>query len=86
MADPHGAAVTGTSRTCTSRTCTCAKLVILGPPVDQSFMNALTSFSKNWTLDFIRSIAGTMMAPTMLAPVLAFVRKRRAKRELPTAA
>jgi hypothetical protein len=31
-------------------------------------------------------IAGTMMALTMLVPVLAFVRKWRAKRELPTAA
>jgi len=44
--------------------------VILGPPVDQSFMNSMISFSKDWTVYFIRSIAG----------------KWPAKRELPTAA
>jgi hypothetical protein len=35
---------------------------------------------------FIRSIAGTTMVLTMFVLVLAFVRKWRAKRELPTAA
>jgi hypothetical protein len=42
--------------------------------------------SKDRTVYFIRSIAGTTMVLTMFVLVLAFVRKWRAKRELPTAA
>jgi hypothetical protein len=65
MADRHG-----TPMTCTARTCTCKTCVILGSPVDQSFMNSMIDLSKDWTVYFIRSIAG----------------KWPAKRELPTAA
>ena len=81
MANRHGAAMT-----CTAQTCTCKTSVILGPPVDQSFLNSMIDLSKDWTVYFTRSIAGTTMALTMLVLVLAFVREWPAKRELPTAA
>jgi hypothetical protein len=44
--------------------------VILGPPVDQSFRDSMIDLSKDWTVYFVRSIAGTWPA----------------KRELPSAA
>ena len=55
--------------------------VILGPIAEESFMNAMISFGNDWTVFFTRPISGTIMAitaVTLLLPVVAGVRQRRA--------
>ena len=55
--------------------------VILGPLAEEAFMNAMISFSNDWTVFFTRPIAGTVMAlalATLLLPVLGMIRDRRA--------
>jgi putative tricarboxylic transport membrane protein len=55
--------------------------VILGPLAEEAFMNAMISFSNDWTVFFTRPISGTMMALTafvLLLPVLQQWRARRA--------
>ncbi len=54
--------------------------VILGPLAESSFMNAMISFSDDWTVFFTRPIAGTIMAFTFLMLLLPFVQQWRDKR------
>jgi putative tricarboxylic transport membrane protein len=54
--------------------------VILGPLAEASFMNAMISYSNDWTVFFTRPIAGTIMAFTVLMLMLPFVQQWRAKR------
>jgi hypothetical protein len=60
--------------------------VILALPVARSFMKLDDQLLQGLDRARHRVDRGTMMALTMLVPVLAFVRKWRARRELPTAA
>ena len=60
--------------------------VILGPLAEEAFMNAMISYSNDWTVFFTRPIAGTMMALTVLVLVLPFVQKLREKRTMPAEA
>jgi putative tricarboxylic transport membrane protein len=54
--------------------------VILGPLAEASFMNAMISYSNDWTVFFTRPIAGTIMAFTIVILLLPFVQQWRAKR------
>jgi putative tricarboxylic transport membrane protein len=56
--------------------------VILGPLAEESFKNAMISFSNDWTVFFTRPIAGTMMALTALVLILPFLQKWLAKRTM----
>ncbi|MEE7456884.1 hypothetical protein MPAR168_22005 [Methylorubrum populi] len=56
--------------------------VILGPLAEESFMNAMISFSNDWTVFFTRPISGTIMALallTMALPLVGMLRQRRAE-------
>ena len=54
--------------------------VILGPLAEQSFMNAMISYSNDWTVFFTRPIAGTIMVFTIIMLLLPFLQQWRAKR------
>jgi putative tricarboxylic transport membrane protein len=54
--------------------------VILGPIAEASLMNAMISYSNDWTIFFTRPIAGTIMALAILMLLLPFVQQWRAKR------
>ncbi len=56
--------------------------VILGPLAEESFMNAMISYSNDWTVFFTRPISGTIMALallTMALPLVGMLRERRAE-------
>ncbi|MFY9294811.1 MAG: tripartite tricarboxylate transporter permease [Methylorubrum rhodinum] len=56
--------------------------VILGPLAEESFMNAMISYSNDWTVFFTRPISGTIMALTLLTlalPLVGLLRERRAE-------
>ncbi|MER2267738.1 tripartite tricarboxylate transporter permease [Methylobacterium oxalidis] len=56
--------------------------VILGPLAEEAFMNAMISFSNDWTVFFTRPISGTIMAlalVTMALPLVGMLRVRRAE-------
>jgi putative tricarboxylic transport membrane protein len=53
--------------------------VILGPIAEESFLNAMISFSNDWTVFFTRPISGTLMACTaivLLLPIIGALRLR----------
>ena len=55
--------------------------VILGPLAEESFMNAMISYSNDWTVFFTRPISGTIMALALLTlalPLVGMLRERRA--------
>lgn len=54
--------------------------VILGPLAEESFMNSMISFSKDWTVFFTRPISGTVMVFTILMVLLPFIQQWRTKR------
>ena len=61
--------------------------VILGPLAEESFMNAMISFSNDWTIFFTRPIAATVMACTgltLLLPIISSLRARRRGTRNPT--
>jgi putative tricarboxylic transport membrane protein len=49
--------------------------VILGPLAEESFMNAMISFSNDWTVFFTRPISGTIVALTIVVLLLPFVQQ-----------
>jgi putative tricarboxylic transport membrane protein len=49
--------------------------VILGPLAEESFMNAMISFSNDWTVFFTRPISGTIVALTIIVLLLPFVQQ-----------
>lgn len=56
--------------------------VILGPLAEESFMNAMISYSNDWTVFFTRPISGTIMALALLTlalPLVGLLRERRAE-------
>ena len=56
--------------------------VILGPLAEESFMNAMISYSNDWTVFFTRPISGTIMALALLTlalPLVGMLRERRAE-------
>ena len=58
--------------------------VILGPLAEESFMNAMISFSNDWTVFFTRPISGTIVALTIIVLLLPFV-QHLLRRRLATA-
>jgi hypothetical protein len=71
----------GAAMACTSRTCTSRAKSHHSRSACRRFVNSMISFSNDWAVYFIGSIA-----VTMLMLVLAFVQKWRAKRDVPTEA
>jgi putative tricarboxylic transport membrane protein len=59
--------------------------VILGPLAEESFMNAMISFSNDWTVFFRRPISGTVMLFTVIMLLLPFFQQWRAKRRVAAA-
>lgn len=59
--------------------------VILGPLAEESFMNAMISFSNDWTVFFTRPISGTVMVFTLGLLMLPFVQQWRAKKRVAAA-
>jgi putative tricarboxylic transport membrane protein len=59
--------------------------VILGPLAEESFMNAMISFSNDWTVFFRRPISGTVMVFTIVMLLLPFIQQWRAKRRVAAA-
>jgi putative tricarboxylic transport membrane protein len=49
--------------------------VILGPLAEESFMNAMISFSNDWTVFFTRPISGTIVALTIVVLLLPFLQQ-----------
>jgi putative tricarboxylic transport membrane protein len=59
--------------------------VILGPLAEESFMNAMISFSNDWTVFFTRPISGTVMVFTLCMLTLPVVQQWRAKKRVAAA-
>ncbi len=51
--------------------------VILGPIAEEAFMNAMISYSNDWTIFFTRPISGTIMAAVILTLLLPFLGRKR---------
>ncbi|MEW5962812.1 MAG: tripartite tricarboxylate transporter permease [Pseudomonadota bacterium] len=54
--------------------------VILGPIAEESFMNAMISYSNDWTVFFTRPLSGAIMAATALTLALPIATAFRARR------